>query len=197
MPCQFELQSLNNARFPTRCGALWKFRMAHGASSLGLMTLGGSLSALDSVQTRSRSHHSTRDDCNPHRSTASLPAAAVRRVSSRSPSAHSVCVRCRAPRPRRRSASRLQPCAPCSSSPPPPPPHRPTEPKLFGRVGQGQGHSAHVAVVEVEVEVSRGLYRIGCRRRAIAPSFYRGCPSQIGPCTALPCSPPRPQGAHP
>ena len=51
--------------------------------------------------------------------------------------------------------------------------------------------------VEVEVEVSRGLYRVGRRRRAIAPSFYRECPPLIGLRAALPCSPPRPSGAHP
>ena len=58
-------------------------------------------------------------------------------------------------------------------------------------------HTPGVRMVEVEVEVSRGLYRIGRRRRAVAPSFYRGCPPLIGPRAALPCSPPRPSGAHP
>ena len=44
--------------------------------------------------------------------------------------------------------------------------------------------------VEVEVEVSRGLYRVGLRRRAVAPSFCRGCPPLIGPSRPCRGSPP-------
>ena len=62
---------------------------------------------------------------------------------------------------------------------------------LYRQLGATDKQATKVEV-EVEVEVSRGLYRVGRRRRAIALSFYRGCPPLIGPRTALPCLPPRP-----
>ena len=61
-----------------------------------------------------------------------------------------------------------------------------TPPHSLGVLGSGN------PAVEVEVEVSRGMYRAGGHLEGYRTLLCRGCPALIGLRATLPCSPPRP-----